>query len=112
MTVPRTFNEKLMALSKIAKDTVSGTKEKERFVKFGVLFWGKQEKGMDTSYVQDWVRRFNRGEEYIYADNERTKLLVIVDGKESAKRRAKQQMKNAGWGDKLVADQLKLKGLS
>ena len=51
-----------------------------RFVLFGVqnnaIFRGGY---FDTGYAEEWARRFQRGEEYIYADSDNLAILKEMD---------------------------------
>lgn len=111
MKFPTTKEEKKEALTEIAEEHVWGSEDQKRFVKFGMLFWGEQKKPMDFNYVSDWVRRFNQGSEYLYADQERLKMLKKVDGIAGAKRHAREGMKRAGWKPAYIAERLKDMGL-
>jgi hypothetical protein len=111
MSYPKTVEEKIAALKMIASKKIIGIANKQRFVEFGFEFWGKQAKGMDISYVEDWVRRFNNNSEYISADKELSRILVKVDGMESARNRLIKQYKDAGWSAKGIAEQMKIRGM-
>jgi|WetSurMetagenome_2_1015567.scaffolds.fasta_scaffold63953_3 hypothetical protein len=108
---PVTEAEKKSALKELAERHIYSKANKSRFVDFGMLFWGKQNKAMDILYVGDWIRRFNQEEEYIYADKERTKMLIKVDGVSNAKKHAYAQMKSAGWSAAFIKEKMKEKGL-
>lgn len=110
--LPVTKAEKHEALKMIAENYIhGGNTQKARFVKFGMLFWGNQQKAMDVSYVGDWIRRFNDGSEYIYADKERTKMLFEVDGRTNGKARLAQSYMDAGWSPKQIMEQFRVRGL-
>ena len=111
MSYPKTLPEKMAALKMIASKKIIGTTNKIRFVEFGSLFWGGQGKGMDTDYVETWARRFNNDNEYIYADKERTHMLIKVDGMVSARKRFTDQYKSAAWTAKGIEEQMKLRGM-
>ena len=98
--------EVIKKLNKIADDYVMGTTNKKRFKVFARQFWGNRS-GIDVPYVDDWVKRFNRGDEYIYADSIRLKILVErVDGITAAKRIARKQFENAGWNKAYVDERV------
>lgn len=111
MSYPKTVEEKIAALKMIASKKVMGVANKQRFVDFGFLFWGGQKKNMDTSYVDEWVGRFNKNSEYIYADKETTRMLIKVDGMESARKRLIDQYKSAGWSVAGIKEQMEIRGM-
>jgi hypothetical protein len=111
-SLPKTKGEKLAALQEIAEKHIYGTKNRARFVAFGMRFWGNQDKPMDVHYADDWVRRFNQDSEYINSDRERTRMLANVDGgKVEARKRLHKQYRNAGWGELAIKEQMKIRGL-
>jgi len=98
--------EVIKELYRIADEHIRGTANKNRFKVFAKHFWGNRDY-VDSSYVLDWVRRFNTGEEYIYADSIRTRILVEnVDGITTAKRLARKQFEAAGWNKKYVEERI------
>lgn len=80
---PATTNETL--LRDIADVAGLGSHTKNRFVQFGLLFWGG--KRADPTYILEWARRFGRGSEYSVADDVRLGYLKEVDGVETARGR-------------------------
>ena len=111
MTYPKTVDEKMALLKMIASKKIIGRMNKQRFVEFGGLFWGKQGKNMDVNYVDDWVRRFNDNSEYIYADKETTKYLIRIDTMEGARKHLIAQYKSAGWSANGIKEQLEVRGM-
>ena len=100
--------ETVNTLNSMADKEILGTDaQKLRFKIFAKHFWGSRDY-VDFLYVMDWIKRFNRGDEYIYADSERTKILVDkVDGITKARVRARKQFEAAGWSKAYIEKQLK-----
>lgn len=97
-------------LERIAATQIQGTpRQKNRFLVFAMHFWGNRNpSNLDVSYIEDWVRRFNRNEEYIYADFTRLDILSEkVDGITNAKTRLRKQYENAGWNKASIEDRVK-----
>jgi hypothetical protein len=102
--------ESMKILEKIAATKIQGTKkQKNRFLVFAMHFWGNgSPSSLDTSYIDDWVKRFNRDDEYIYADYTRLDILSEkVDGITNAKTRMRQQYTKAGWNKASIEDRIK-----
>ena len=98
--------ELIKKLNAIADKKIFGATNKNRFKVFAKHFWGNRI-DVDTTYVDDWVRRFNQNEEYVYADYARLDILVDhVDGITNAKTRARKQFEGAGWNKAYVEERL------
>ncbi len=99
-------------LESISDKKIVGSANKLRFKVFAIHFWGNR-KTIDSDYIGEWVKRFNRGEEYIYADSERAKILIDrVDGITKARTRAKRQFTEAGWNKEYIEKRLRELGLA
>jgi hypothetical protein len=67
----------------------------ERFTKF-IRMWTAQ-KDLSSSYIAEWANRFRKEVEYEYADDERLKLLIDIDGVAGAKQRMRRVGQKNNW---------------
>lgn len=65
----------------IAKDVGLKPVDAERFVKFACIWKG--EGYANAHYMTEWAERFKRKDEYLCADDDRSAMLVEVDGKKA-----------------------------